>query len=768
MDKIANQGVTNIETQNIYYANETEKKIYDNLKFTDSFQKSIDNLGINLIHNNKDVIEFDDLYTSPDLKPIEQKRSEKRIKYLNLSDLILEEKDNFNFVLLGDDISGKSSSLKFLTKWFYFKGYIPILLNGNDIKNNIRLEIIIKKIEIQFAEQFTSDQSFEQILKNDSDKFIIIIDDFHLTTKSKSNYWYYLIKNIKSKFNNIILTGKSYMPMETLISQSKKPINIFEEFDVFQLIELGPKLRYSITNKWNSLGCKFPELEKKNIIEKNDIAIQRIEQIIGKGYVPSYPLYILTLLQTFESQNIINNPQFSIHGFYYEILINTALSKAVRNSDEIGIYNNFLSHIAFYFFKNRKTEIDKSEFEEILTEFAVEIDFDEFNTNIILETLSNAKLLNVDTSIYFYPQYIYYFYVAKYLSNNLNSSNKVISNEIREIITNLAKRLYRDEFSSIILFLTHLSKDKFIIDELLNNAKNIFKNQDISKLETDVDKINDLIKELPQQVLEIMSVDQARENQLDFEEELLQVERDIEENEDDDTTYNYNEDISKINLFEQITLSLKTIDILGQIAKKYWGELSGDVKYEIASETYYVGLRTLSLMINLMLDDKDGLKELLKSSLEKKLIKDKHLIDNFKIKGIIEDKANQFLFNMSFLTSWGIIKRVSNAIGSKNISNTLKRIVKENPINSVKLIDTSIKLDYKYSFPWDELEDTKYISPNKLSNLLKQNLIMHYLYLYETDTKRKIQIANKFDIEIKQQITIDGTSPIKRKSKKRI
>lgn len=109
--------------------------------------------------------------------------------------------------------------------------------------------------------------------------------------------------------------------------------------------------------------------------------------------------------------------------------------------------------------------------------------------------------------------------------------------------------------------------------------------------------------------------------------------------------------------------------------------------------------------------------------------------------------------------------RISPTHSQKTFSNTLKKVVDNNPYNSVKLIDISIKLDYKFSFPWEELKDRKHISPNMLSSLLKQNLIMHYLYLYETDIKKKMQIANKFEINIKQQIAIDGTSRIKRKSK---
>ena len=768
MKKVVNSGNVTIESQKIYFLDSSEKKIYDNLEFRVEFKKYIDNLGINLAHSSKEEIEFDDLYTPPDLKLIEEKETAKKTKFKNLSEVIIEDIDDYNFVLLGDDISGKTSSAKYLLKWFYFKGFIPIFINGRDIKDNIRLEIVIKKIGKQFNKQFSSDFQFEEILKKDSDKFIIIIDDFHQVSNAKSSWWYHLIKNLKLKFKNLILTGKSYMPMETVIAQSKKPVNIFEEFDVYWLMEFGPKLRYAIANKWNRLGCKFPDLEKDAILEKNDLAVQRIEQIIGKGYVPSFPLYILTLLQTFESQSVINRPQYSIHGFYYELLINTALSKAIKNSDEIGVYNNLLSYIAFYFFKHRKIEIEKSEMKQILTDFSNELDIEVYDDVEILATLSEAKLLNVESTIFFYPQYIYYFYVAKYLSDKLNSDDENVSSEIREIITKLAKRLYRDEFSSIIIFLTHLSKDKFIIDELLNNSKEIFKKYSISKLEDDIHKLNDLIKELPEQVLELMSVEEAREEHNNFLEEHSQSVETISEEEEDEAMFDYNEDLTNINLFEQITLSLKTIDILGQIAKKYWGELSGDVKYKIASETYYVGLRTLSMMLSSMMADKEGIKELVRDLVEKQLINDRKTKSEFEIKELIEENANRFLFNLSFLTAYGIIKRVSGAIGSKNIGLTLDKIVEEHPVNSVKLIDMSIKLDYRFDFPWGNLENEKYIKPNMLSHLIKQNLIMHYLYLYESNSSKKMRIASKFGIELKRQIKIDKTSRIKRKSKKRI
>lgn len=43
-----------------------------------------------------------------------------------------------------------------------------------------------------------------------------------------------------------------------------------------------------------------------------------------------------------------------------------------------------------------------------------------------------------------------------------------------------------------------------------------------------------------------------------------------------------------------MNLALKSIDLLGQLGIKYWGELESGDKFEIVSAAYKLGLRTLS------------------------------------------------------------------------------------------------------------------------------------------------------------------------------
>jgi hypothetical protein len=54
--------------------------------------------------------------------------------------------------------------------------------------------------------------------------------------------------------------------------------------------------------------------------------------------------------------------------------------------------------------------------------------------------------------------------VAKYTANNIRKKH------VKERISKMAKRLHVEEFANIIMFLTHLSNDPFIIQEVIGNG----------------------------------------------------------------------------------------------------------------------------------------------------------------------------------------------------------------------------------------------------------------------------------------------------------
>src|SRR5690554_3542931 len=169
------------------------------------------------------------------------------------------------------------------------------------------------------------------------------------------------------------------------------------------------------------------------------------------------------MLQALESGNV-QNPNYSIHGFYYEVLINECFSKAIKDKKEISLYYNYLTQLCFFMFEQKVKDLSLEEFDAFHNMYCDKHDLT-YRKETILETFDSAKLLYVNSRVYIKEKYIYYFFVAKYIANEI--ANK---QEIKELVSKLCYRVFRDEYASIIMFVTHLSKDNFIISELIRIA----------------------------------------------------------------------------------------------------------------------------------------------------------------------------------------------------------------------------------------------------------------------------------------------------------
>ncbi|CAE6518972.1 conserved hypothetical protein [Nitrosomonas nitrosa] len=714
-----------------------------------SFKDFLNDIEAQFAHSKIDDLRLEDIYIAPDLKDLKDLNNSKKsnsTKVTNLdklSDVI--DVNGIKYVLLGNDSSGKSASSKYLFVKYFNLGFYPVLLNGLDIGNNIRIEVLKNLIETKILEQYEYSFKLNEI---DSNRIILIIDDFHRATKGKNRYWPALMKNIENEFLHIVVTGNTLMPIENLNKQDP-----LENFKLFVILEFGPKFRYQLVNKWNTLGIEARFLDQNELLRKNDLAVSHIQAIIGRNYIPSYPFYLLAILQAMESGNV-QNPNYSIHGFYYEVLINECFSKAIKDKKEISLYYNYLTQLCFHLFTLGVKELSIEEFESFHNYYCEKHDLT-YKKEAILETFDTAKLLYVNNKVYIKEKYVYFFFVAKYIANEI--ANKF---EIREIVTKMSQRAFRDEYASIIMFVTHLSKDTFIINELIRNANAIFSESHIAKLQDDINSINQLVEDLPEQILEIVDVKKKRDDELAEEEEIERLEKELEKEPSNYDNFTLDDDLSTIDFFAKITLALKTIDILGQIAKKHWGEINGEQKLNLVMATYNLGLRTLDFYLKLLQRNSKDIVEHIGQLIEKK-----HFKDRYSLKQNIDETARNFVFRLCFMSSFGITKRVANAIGYDKLKNSFEKALIAQPYNSIKLIDLAIKLGYSsISNHIDLIDEYKNnMDKNKLSLIVLQNIVIDYMYMFDTDYKTKDRLCNKLGISVQEQLKIDSTSTVKKK-----
>ena len=711
-------------------------------KISEEFNNYLNDPNANFAHSKKDKLSLKDLYVAPDLRNLNISKKDTSYNTDNLDKLTdAIDVDGIKFLFVGNELAGKTTTCKFLFDKYFNQGLLPILLKGAEI-NNYHSENLIKLLENKISDQYYIPFSFSDFNKN---RYLIIIDDFHKSTKGKNKYWHTLIKNLELISDNIIITGSNLMPIENISKQDS-----FKNFSQYSILEFGPLLRAEIVNKWNSLGIDLREIDKNDILRKNDNAISHIKTIIGKNYIPAFPFYLLSILQAMESGNI-QNPNYSIHGFYYELIINESFNRAVKDKKEISLYYNYLTHFSYYLFETEQKEISISDFQSFHDIYCEKHDLS-YNLETILNTFEKSNLIVRGNTVFIKENFVYYFFVAKFIANNIHKQ------EIKEIITKMSIRIFRDEYSSIIMFVTHLSKDDFIINELVKNANSIFDKIEIAKLEDDIKGINELIESVPKQVLEIVDIETKREEQLISQEDEERLDKDFENEKTNYDNFKLSDDVETIDFYARFTLALKTIDILGQITKKHWGEIDGEQKYNLVKSTYNLGLRTLNIYLQYLQNNSKDIIEHIKE-----LVEEKHIKDRFQLKKTVEDTARDFIFRLCFMTTWGITKRVSNSIGYDKLKNSFEKVQKEQPYNSVNLIDLSIKLGYS-SIPIDIVTDFKHkMEKNKLSTVLLQNLIIDYIYMFDTDYKTKQQVCSILGISVQEQLKISSTSKVKRK-----
>ena len=712
----------------------------------DSFRQYLNDLEAGFAHSKVDDLRLEHVYIAPDLKDLTSRKKATSIKVENLEKITdTSYEEGIKIALIGNDLSGKTAACKHIYYKYFDLGLYPVLLNGNDVGSNIRSETLKNIVEQKIEEQYETAFTLNQI---DINKVIIIIDDFHKATKGKNKYWPTLMKNLETVFNNVVITGSTLMPIENLNNE-----DAFKNFKLYSILEFGPKFRYELVNKWNTIGIETRFIDHNDVLRKNDGYISHIKAIIGKNYIPSYPFYLLSILQALEGGNV-QNPNYSIHGFYYEVLINDCFNKAIKDRKEISLYYNYLTQFCFFLFEMQVKDVSLEEFDEFHRLYCVKHDLS-YRKETILETFDTAKLLYVNNRVFIKEKYVYYFFVAKYIANEI--ANK---QEIKELVSKLCQRLFRDEYASILMFVTHLSKDSFIINELITNANSLLPNASVIRLDTDINQINELVDKIPDQVLESVNVDEQRNDELKEEEKLEIIEKQLESEKDGYDSFSLNDDVSTIDFFAQITRALKTIDILGQVAKKHWGELDGDQKLQLVTTTYNVGLKTLDFYLQLLQQNSKEIVEHISQ-----LIKEKHFKDKVSLEKGVEDMSRDFVFKLCFISAFGITKRVSNAIGYDKLRNTFDRVFSAQNFNSVKLIDLAIKLGYSSIDTHIEIieEYKDEMDKNKLCTVVLQNLVIDYMYMFDTNYKTKSRICTKLGISLHEQLKIDQTSTVKKK-----
>jgi hypothetical protein len=707
------------------------------IPLNNNFNKSLEILSGQFLHKRAiEHIYLDDVFISPFLRTVDEKTE--KTKLINFNKVLNNKNDNFRAILIGDETSGKTTLLKKIFKSYHDKGFIPIFLNGNNIEKTGIDYIFNNLIKDNFEKQYNK-SAFKTYDSLDKTKLVIIIDDFH-KCKLKEKFRNIFADEIHNNFNKVIYSSVSSLYFNS-ISQDNP---FFNEYVNYTIVELSYELRYNLIVKWNSLGEN--ELIGNDLLRKNESYDKQVKDFLGKNFLPQFPFVILSALQSIDTGNS-SEQGFS---FYYKYLIEEALKNGITNAENLQFYNYFLADYCYFLFDEKIKNISKDGFETYYRNYAkhmkVTISFNESYSQLL-----EAKIIKENNDfVYISYNYIYYYYVANYISNKIDEP------KIKELIIKLIERLYVEEFSGIIVFISQLNSNPFILDKLEEFTNKYFDEFSPAKLSDDISDIDNLIKNIPKLILEDKGIEERRKIEIKKRDEAEKREKKADE-EYLSKEFDIDEDLTSISLLNKFIRAIKTFEIFGQVIKKNWGAFDGPKKQLYVSTTFNLSMRILSGYFSYIKSNEKHLVEYIY------YVADKREITN---KSEIEKLAKGMIFQMSTMTSFGLIKRVSNAISHKQLKETFNDVVNVNPTNSNKLIRLAIMMDHFGVLPTDEishlLNKDKGFNKYFIPKILLRNFVHQYLHMYPIPYDERNRICNIVGITIEEQRLIQGSSKEKK------
>ena len=296
---------------------------------------------------------------------------------------------------------------------------------------------------------------------------------------------------------------------------------------------------------------------------------------------------------------------------------------------------------------------------------------------------------------------------------------------------------------SHVILLTYLSKEPFIVDSILVTAGKIFEGIPEAKLEEDIAFFNSLTTEIPKLVLESIKTEEARESALRAQDRFSSPNA-VKENKDD------TKEISELDFIAKINLAFKLTEILGQIAKSYYGSTKHQRKIEIISNACGSILRTLTAFFNFVQDNKE---QIVTEVVE--ILKQHSFVDLAERERII-GFTKSYIFQVSGVVTYGFIRKISRYIGSKALSPSMQEFLNAMGTVVAELIDNAIKMDYFGEFPYAEIRKlARKIEHNTLAYTVLRSLVVNYLYMFKVGYKDRQRICEEFSIKMSDVRKID-------------
>lgn len=523
------------------------------------------------------------------------------------------------------------------------------------------------------------------------------------------------------------IADKIILLADSSIKYDEEQFLKLSDYAPYEILPFGHARRGELIDKWNSIG-RIQTIDIKELQHHSDEFIRHVDSIIRKNILPPKPLYVLTVIQLLDTAKPADYSLTS-YGYCYQSLIQAALKRANIAVPDFDPYINYLSELAYFVFRHGSESIEVGELDIFKTEYARKYLIKSHED--VISVLSGAGIIRInEASLRFGYRYIFYFYVAKYLADHLDTE------ECKVEIKGLFDRLHAEKNANVLIFLLHHTKDKGIIDEILTLASRIFTNTSIAKLDlSDTKYLTEYLASLQKLVIEQRNVDQERKRHLEIQDQFEEQDGQDNDNETPESTR---------YILSEINQSVRLVEIIGQILRNRYGSLTKVQLTNLTLSAYSSGLKFLKFFLDSTRDNQNVILNYLQGLFKKNTrLGDKQ----------ISNEARKIFLMICYGVSYSVIKKIANSVGSNKLVAIFEEISRShNDIPTYQLINIAIKMEFGKSIPRAEVERLyKDLEDNPIARRLLQEIIIQHLYLNYVDYKDRQWISEKLALPMASQ-----------------
>lgn len=625
-----------------------------------TFIDKLDDPELAVVHKQRGKLRLSDFYTFPDLARMDNtaEQSNRRVKGEQLVTALLEDGRS---LLIGPTRCGKSSLSKRLVAELHARGNMPLLLDGERLKN-IKLDRLGRLLDELVEEQYEA-LTAEGFWQVPPEKRVLVLDNLHRGPNDRKRREQ-IVGELNRRFDRAIVIGSEEFCFEELFSvprdaDDKNPLWEFEHYKIlpFGFIRCGLFVR-----QWVGLD----EHQQPNEAE---VRVQQITGILGQflrnNPIPQYPWVVMVIVQQADSPEPPHAENGS-YGYLLQALITAALAKSRLKFPVPGKYR-WLGEFANELYRRNVNGLPNADGRAVHDQYCEEYGVTDLDYKEIRDDLAAAGVLHLDgEEISFHEAYTYCYFVAWHLAQRINAGDAAARDEVRQ----LCDDLYHEDTANVLVFLAHQSP-KIVLDEMKARAARLFANGKETDFTTDVEHLNKLYEKAQSLKFRggdphknrLALVDQ-QDDQRAARECQAQPKREITFRPPPDDRAR--QDAAYQGVMELIT-ALRTIEILGQVLRNEATARKVPEMLEITEQVFRLGRRVLNYLFTA---NEDRLPQMVERFHEhyRNRMPEAEPDD-------VTTEAKRHVFNLYLFGAFAIVKHVSLAVGEPNLAEVFRQVM---------------------------------------------------------------------------------------------